>query len=71
MHASHPHHAGVARIPASDRGGRWPKYVELARKAEADEKSFEEGLAVGIQALLVSPDFLFRIERPLTTRQAA
>ena len=59
-------HSGVR-----SRRARWPlKYVELARKAEADEKSFEEGLAVGIQALLVSPDFLFRIERPLTTRQA-
>ena len=32
--------------------------------AEADEESFDEGLVVGIQALLVSPDFLFRIERP-------
>ena len=33
------------------------------RRAQKDEGSFEEGLAVGIQALLVSPDFLFRIER--------
>jgi len=49
--------------------GEITKYVELARKAEADEKSFEEGLAVGIQALLVSPDFLFRIERPSAARQ--
>ena len=39
------------------------KYVALVRRAEKDEGSFEEGLAVGIQALLVSPDFLFRIER--------
>ena len=48
--------------------GEIAKYVELARRAEADEKSFEEGLVVGIQALLVSPDFLFRIERPLPAR---
>ena len=47
------------------------KYAELARRAQADEGSFDEGVAVGIQALLVSPDFLFRIERPLATRQAA
>jgi hypothetical protein len=39
------------------------KYVALVRQAEKAEASFEEGLAVGIQALLVSPDFLFRIER--------
>lgn len=46
------------------------KYVKLARQAEADEGSFEEGLTVGIQALLVSPDFLFRIERPASARRA-
>jgi mono/diheme cytochrome c family protein len=39
------------------------KYVALVRQAQQDEGSFDEGLAVGIQALLVSPDFLFRIER--------
>ena len=39
------------------------KYVALVRRAREDEGSFDEGLAVGIQALLVSPDFLFRIER--------
>jgi hypothetical protein len=39
------------------------KYIELVRRAQKDEGSFEEGIAVGIQALLVSPDFLFRIER--------
>jgi hypothetical protein len=37
--------------------------VALAERAARDEGSFEEGLAVGIQALLVSPDFLFRLER--------
>jgi hypothetical protein len=42
------------------------KYVALAQRAAKDEGSFEEGLAVGIQALLVSPDFLFRIERPVS-----
>ncbi len=39
------------------------KYVGLVRLAEEQEHSLAEGLAVGIQALLVSPDFLFRIER--------
>jgi mono/diheme cytochrome c family protein len=39
------------------------KYVALVHQAQKDEGSFDEGLAVGIQALLVSPDFLFRIER--------
>ena len=39
------------------------KYVALVRDVQKQEGSFEEGLSVGIQALLVSPDFLFRIER--------
>jgi hypothetical protein len=39
------------------------KYVALVHQAQETENSFEEGLAVGIQALLVSPDFLFRFER--------
>ncbi len=39
------------------------KFVALVKTAQKNEGSFEEGLAVGIQALLVSPDFLFRIER--------
>jgi mono/diheme cytochrome c family protein len=39
------------------------KYVALAEAAQKEERSFDEGLAVGIQAILVSPDFLFRIER--------
>jgi hypothetical protein len=47
------------------------KYVALVRQAQKDEGSFEEGLAVGIQALLVSPDFLFRIERNRPPSNAA
>jgi hypothetical protein len=39
------------------------KYVALVHQAQQDEQSFNEGLVVGIQALLVSPEFLFRIER--------
>jgi mono/diheme cytochrome c family protein len=38
-------------------------FVDLAREAQQEEHSFEEGLAVGLQAILVSPDFLFRLER--------
>lgn len=43
--------------------GELTKYIQLVRDAQRDEGSLEEGLAVGIQALLVAPDFLFRIER--------
>ena len=39
------------------------QYVSLVREAQQEEQSFQEGLVVGISALLVSPDFLFRIER--------
>jgi hypothetical protein len=43
--------------------GELEKYVALVHQAQQDEQSFEEGLVVGIQALLVSPDFLYRLER--------
>jgi mono/diheme cytochrome c family protein len=39
------------------------KYINLVQATQKEESSFEEGLAVGIQAILVSPDFLFRLER--------
>ena len=38
-------------------------YVDLVKRVEKQEGSLAEGLAVGIQAILVSPDFLFRLER--------
>jgi hypothetical protein len=38
-------------------------YLALVKHAQQQEGSLAEGLAVGIQALLVSPDFLFRLER--------
>jgi len=41
-------------------------YVDLVKRAQEQEGSLDEGLAVGIQAILVSPDFLFRIERDRT-----
>jgi hypothetical protein len=43
--------------------GEVDKIVALVQRVQEQEASFEEGLAVGIQALLVSPDFLFRMER--------
>ena len=47
------------------------KYIALVRTAQDEEGSFDEGLAVGIQALLVSPDFLFRIERDRPVKTSA
>jgi hypothetical protein len=38
-------------------------YIKLTEQAEKEEGSLAEGLAVGLQAILVSPDFLFRMER--------
>ncbi len=38
-------------------------YVSLVTRVSQEEESLAEGLAVGIQAILVSPDFLFRMER--------
>jgi hypothetical protein len=39
------------------------KYVRLYDEVRKAGDSFEEGLAVAIQGVLVSPDFLYRIER--------
>lgn len=39
------------------------KYVALHDMVRKSGDSFEEGLAVALQAVLVSPDFLYRIER--------
>ena len=47
------------------------RIVSLVRQAEQAEGSLAEGLAVGIQAILVSPDFLFRIERDRPPRSNA
>jgi mono/diheme cytochrome c family protein len=51
------------------------KLVALAEQAERETGSFEEGLATAVQAILVSPDFLFRVERGepqlLTSRRTA
>jgi hypothetical protein len=45
-------------------------YVDLVKRVQQEEGSLDEGLAVGIQAILVSPDFLFRIERDRTNAGA-
>jgi mono/diheme cytochrome c family protein len=39
------------------------RFVGLVAEARRQGDTFEDGLAVAIQAILVSPDFLFRIER--------
>ncbi|HWJ57064.1 MAG TPA: DUF1592 domain-containing protein [Vicinamibacterales bacterium] len=39
------------------------RLVSLAERVQGDTGSFEEGIASALQAILVSPDFLFRIER--------
>jgi hypothetical protein len=39
------------------------KLVALAEGVERETGSFEEGLTSALQAILVSPDFLFRVER--------
>jgi mono/diheme cytochrome c family protein len=38
-------------------------YVAVMARAQKDGESFDEALAIALQALLVSPDFLFRIEQ--------
>lgn len=43
--------------------GELKPYLGLVKQVRAEGDSFEEGLAVAMQAALVSPHFLFRIER--------
>ena len=51
------------------RASEIDKYVALVHDTQDEEGSFDEGLAVGLEALLVSPEFLFRIEHdPPATR---
>lgn len=38
-------------------------YAELVRSSRSSGSTFEEAVSVGLQAILVSPDFLFRMER--------
>jgi len=38
-------------------------YLELAAKTTAETASFDQGIATALEAVIVSPDFLFRIER--------
>jgi mono/diheme cytochrome c family protein len=51
------------------------KLVALAERVSRETGSFDEGLTSAVQAILVSPDFLFRVERGeprlVTSRQGA
>lgn len=40
------------------------RLVALAGQVRADDGSFEEGIQVALSAILVSPSFLFKVERP-------
>ena len=77
LHAAHHDRPGAPGVPPSGHDARGREVHRAdASGARRKKDSFEEGLAVGIQALLVSPDFLFRIERdrPVTapaTRRTA
>jgi hypothetical protein len=72
--AGAPAHGAACRKPIvtslANRAFRRPvkavevaRFVDLAARVEAETGSFEEGIASAIQAILVSPDFLFRVER--------
>lgn len=44
--------------------GEGEPFVNIAQSAQQRSGSFEHGVSVGLRAILVSPDFLFRIEKP-------
>jgi hypothetical protein len=47
--------------------GEVAPYLKLVADARRNGESFEQGIAVALQGILVSPDFLFRLERTRTT----
>jgi mono/diheme cytochrome c family protein len=47
------------------------RYLQLVTQAQKDGDSFEGGISLALQALLVSPDFLFRIETSPAPRLVA
>jgi hypothetical protein len=64
-------HAYRRPVTASDIDGLL-KYYQSGRDAANNGHRFEEGIRTALQAMLVSPDFLFRVELdPPKTAQAA
>ena len=61
--ADDPDAARAPRLPAAVTAADVDPLVGLVARPQARGESFEDGLALALQALLVSPDFLFRIER--------
>ncbi len=47
------------------------RYTALVKAARRDGESFEQGIALALQGLLVSPDFLFRLEGAAPTSDGA
>jgi mono/diheme cytochrome c family protein len=67
-------HVAACRLPTLSRLARRAyrrpvtkeevgKLAALAERVQGETGSFDEGLASALQAILVSPDFLFRVER--------
>ncbi len=47
------------------------RFTALVKDARRDGESFEQGIALALQAVLVSPDFLFRLEGATPTANGA
>jgi Protein of unknown function (DUF1592)/Protein of unknown function (DUF1588)/Protein of unknown function (DUF1587)/Protein of unknown function (DUF1585)/Protein of unknown function (DUF1595)/Planctomycete cytochrome C len=47
------------------------RYTALVKAARREGESFEQGIALALQGILVSPDFLFRLEGTAPTRDGA
>ena len=55
-------HAGAARVSAAGHGRRRPDAARLLSDVRRADGGFDTGIRAALERLLVSPDFLFRIE---------
>ncbi len=67
LRANHSHHARASRVPASGDERRHRAAVSRSIKKGRAAGDFESGIQAAIEAMLVSPEFLFRIEQDAPT----
>ena len=70
LRPQHSLRVGPAGFPAPRHGSRYPAAAGFLPHAAGAEGDFDHGIEQALRAMLVSPDFLFRIERDPEGRRA-